>query len=104
MKNIIKIVLLASGIFIFGQSNAQTSHKDSTLGHKISKTAKKVGDKTAQLGAKTYAIASDKKYKGKEGPHGETIFINKHSRYYYVDKKGHRVYLKKYQLRDKPIR
>ena len=51
MKNVIKVALVAAGIFSFSQSYAQTTEKDSTLGHKINKTAKKVGHKTAELGA-----------------------------------------------------
>jgi len=92
MKNLIKVALVAAGIFTFSQGQAQT-HKDSTLGHKIGKTATTVGD-----------AVTDKRYKGKMGPDGQTIYINKNSHYFYVDKKGKRVYLKKSELRDKPIK
>jgi hypothetical protein len=102
MKNVIKVALVAAGILSFGQSNAQTDHRDSTLGHKIGTTAKKVGHKTAELGAKGEAAVVDKKYEDKVGPEGQTIYINEHSHYYYINKTGHRVYLKKTQLKDKP--
>lgn len=101
MKNIIKVVLVAAGVFSFGYSQAQT-HKDSTFGQKIDKTAKKVGNKTAELGAKGASAVIDKRYEGKMGPDGQTIYINKHSHYYYIDKKGMRVYLKKSALMNKP--
>jgi len=101
MKHLFKAALVAAGIFSFGAANAQT-HKDSTLGHKIDKTATKVGHKTAQVAATGAAAITDKKYEGKMGPNGEAIYINKHSHYFYVNKKGHRVYLKKSQLLDKP--
>lgn len=101
MKNVLKLSLVAAGIFAFGGANAQT-HKDSTLGHKIGTTATKVGHATAHTAASGAAAVVDKKYAGKSGPNGETIYINKKSHYYYVNKKGHRVYLKKAQLKDKP--
>jgi hypothetical protein len=101
MKNLFKVALVATGIFSFAAAHAQT-HKDSTVGQKIDKTATKVGHKTAQVAATGAAAITDKKYEGKMGPNGETIYINKHSHYFYVNKKGHRVYLKKSQLLDKP--
>jgi hypothetical protein len=101
MKNIIKVALVAAGVFSFGCLKAQT-HKDSSIGHKIDKTATKVGHKTAELGAKGAAAVVDKKYAGKMGPDGQTIYINKHSHYYYIDKKGKRIYLKKSELMNKP--
>ncbi|CAN5307647.1 hypothetical protein BH09BAC6_BH09BAC6_01260 [soil metagenome] len=101
MKNLLKVALVAAGIFSFAQVKAETAVQDTTLGHKISKTAKKVGHKTSEVAAKGAAAVVDKKYDGKCGPQGQTIYINDHSKYYYVNKKGHRVYLKKSQLMDK---
>ena len=101
MKTIIKVAMVAAGIFTFANSNAQT-HKDSTLGHKVGTTAKKVGHKTSQIAATGAAAVVDKKYEGKCGPNGQTVYINEHSHYYYINKKGHRVYLKESQLIDKP--
>jgi hypothetical protein len=100
MKNILKVALVAAGIFSFSAVHAQT-HKDSTVGHKVSTTAKKVGHKTSNIAANGAAMVVDKKYDGKCGPHGETVYINKHSHYYYISKKGHKIYLKKSQLMDK---
>jgi hypothetical protein len=102
MKNVIKVALVAAGTLSFLQSHAQTTEKDSGLGHKIGHAVKKVGHKTAELGAKGAAAVIDKRYEGKQGPQGQTIYINENSHFYYINKKGHRVYLKKSQLRDKP--
>jgi flagellar biosynthesis/type III secretory pathway M-ring protein FliF/YscJ len=102
MKNILKVALVAAGIFTFAQSQAQNTHKDSTVGHKITKTATKVGHKTAEIAANSAAMVVDKKYKGKCGPDGQTVYINKHAHYYYINKRGHRVYLKRSQLRNAP--
>ena len=122
MKNLLKIALMAAGVLIFAQSQAKPVSRDTTIGHKIKHTAKrvghktgeaaekvgsttvttakKVGHKTSELAAKGAATVTDKKYEGKCGPHGETVYINKDSRYFYVNKMGHRVYLKKSQLKD----
>lgn len=113
MKNMFKVALFAASLYAAGQAHAQTTHKDSTLGHKIGKTAKKVGNetsetatkvghKTSEVAAKGAAAVVDKKYEGKVAPNGETVYINDHSQYYYVNKKGHRVYLKKSELVNKP--
>ena len=123
MKNIFKTVLFAAATLAATQTYAQT-HKDTTLGQKIdntankvgsatsktankvgsatSKTAKKVGKKTSELAGKGAAAVVDKKFDGKAGPNGELIYINNKSQYYYVNKAGHRVYLTKAELIDKP--
>jgi uncharacterized low-complexity protein len=98
MKNLVKAAVVAAGIFSFTATHAQ-DHNDNT-GHKISRDTKAVGHKTAEVSAKGAAAITDKKYEGKCGPNGETIYINKNSHYFYVDKKGKREYLKKSQLRD----
>jgi len=112
MKQLFKVALFAAGILTAAQTRAQT-HSDSTLGHKINKTAKKtghevaetatkVGHKTAEIAANGAAVIVDKRYEGKVARGGQTIYINKNSHYYYIDKKGHRVYVNKSALRDKP--
>jgi len=98
MKNVIKVAVLAAGIFSFTSLHAQ-SH-DESVGHKIGSDAKAVGHKTSEISAKGAATITDKKYKGKCGPNGEAIYINKNSKYFYVDKRGHRQYMKKSQLHD----
>lgn len=103
MKIIFKTALFAAAIFATAQTKASTIHRDTTLGHKISKTAKKVGNKTANVASNTASHVVDKKYEGKYGPGGETVYIDKDSHYYYVNKTGHRVYLKKSELMDKKM-
>jgi hypothetical protein len=91
MKNLFKVAIMATALFAAVQVNAQTVKKD----------AKKVGHKTSEVAAKGAATVVDKRYRGKSGPGGQTIYIDKYSHYYYVNKLGHRVYLKKSQLRNK---
>jgi len=72
-----------------------------SVGQKIDTTAKKVGNKTASVAVKGASAVKDKIYKGKEGPNGETVYINKNDHKYIVNSKGKKVYLKASQIRDK---
>lgn len=91
MKNALKVAALAMGLFSFRIANAQTVKHD----------AKVVGHKTAEIAAKGKADIVDRKYEGKKGPGGQTVYIDKYSRYYYINSRGHKYYLKKSQLRDR---
>lgn len=128
MKNILKVALLATGIFAAAQTQAQT--RDTTLGQKIDKGtravgktakkvgnatadaakdvgkatatgAKKVGNKTAELSVKGAAAITDKKYDGKAGPGNENVYIDGNARYYYVNKSGKKVYITQAEMRTK---
>lgn len=103
MKLIFKIALLAVGFSISAAGFAQD--KKDTLkvnpDPKIKKTAKKVGNKTAEIAAKGAAEVVDQVYKGKVGPQGQTIYIDNESKYYYINKKGRKVYVSKARLKDK---
>lgn len=100
MKNFVKVAIIATGIFSFAQAHAQ---QDTTTAQKAKRDAKMVGHKTAHAAASGVAAVGDKVYKGKCGPHGQTVYINKNDHFFYVSSKGHRVYLKKSQLMDKKM-
>jgi hypothetical protein len=102
MKNVLKVALVATGIFSFTQAFARTMPQDS-VGHKIKKAATNVGHATSHAAATADAAVVDKKYDGKYGPNGQAVYINKYSHYYFISKTGHRVYLKKSELRDKQM-
>lgn len=97
------------GLLTAGNINAQdtsTAGEDlkeaaSKTGHAVKKSAKKVGNKTAELASKGSSAVIDKKYNGKQGPNGETIYIDNKSQYYWVDKKGRRHYVTQVELKDK---
>ncbi len=128
MKNLIKVALVATGIFAAAQTQAQT--RDTTLGQKIDKGtravgkaakkvgnatagaakdvgnatapgAKKVSNKTAELSVKGAAAITDKKYDGKAGPGNENVYIDGQARYYYVNKSGKKVYITQAEMRTK---
>ncbi|MFY0253387.1 hypothetical protein ACDQ55_05455 [Chitinophaga sp. 30R24] len=67
----------------------------------IDNAAKKVGNKTASIAVKGTSTLTDKVYKGKEGPNGETVYIDKKDRKFIVNEKGKKVYLKASQIHNK---
>ena len=112
MKKLFTTAMLAAGLFAASATFAQT-HKDTTVAQKVGTTAKKgwkatkktaktVGNKTAELASKGASAVRDKKFDEKVGPAGQTIYIDKNSYYYYVNKKGRHIYVPKAQLVDKP--
>jgi len=92
----ISIVVMLAG---FSSVNAQSTVKKAE--NAVAKDAQAVGNKTAEVSSKGKSKTLDKTYKDKVGPNGETIYIDKHSKYYWVDKKGHKVYVTKDELKDK---
>ena len=107
MKASIKVALFSILFGFITAFNAQSQDTTSlgkdikNTGKAIGKGAKKAGTKTAQLASKGKAGVADKVYDGKEGPNGAKIYINKDSRYYWIDKKGRRHYVTAAQLKDK---
>ncbi|MEO6546548.1 MAG: hypothetical protein ABIN94_01060 [Ferruginibacter sp.] len=100
----ISIGLIASvGVHAQDSSSIGQDLKDaaSKTGHAVKKSAKKVGNKSAELASKGKASVVDKIYDGKQGPNGEKIYINNKSQYYWIDKKGHRHYITEAELTDK---
>jgi hypothetical protein len=94
MKTLIKFSFVAASLLTAAKSHAQTT------GDKVKQDARTVGHKTSEVAANGAAAVVDKRYEGKYGPGGQTVYINKYSHYYYINTLGHRVYLKKSALRD----
>ena len=107
MKTTLKIALLSAGLFAATQSFAQ-EHKTvgqavggaaKDVGHATATGAKAVGKKTSQLASKGAAAVTDKRYEGHYALTGELIYVDEHGKYFYVDKKGHRQFVTKMQMR-----
>jgi predicted small secreted protein len=101
MKKMISLAVLALALSVAAPANAQ----DGTIkevGKDIKKGAQKAGNKTAEIASKGKSRVTDSEHKDKVGPNGENIFIDNHSRYYWVDDKGKRHYVTEAQLKDKP--
>lgn len=97
-----KIIGISTFILLIGISgNAYSQSKAEEVGQDIKKGAKKAGNKTAEVASKGKAKVTDERYKDKYGPNGETIYIDNHSRYYWVDKKGKRHYVTEASLHTK---
>lgn len=107
MKNVFKVALLAAGLFVAADTRAQVAEKAGRTIDKgakaVGKGAKAVGHKTSEIASKGASAVVDKKYDSKVGPGGQTIYIDKNSAYYYVNKKGHRIYVKESALKNKPM-
>lgn len=111
MKKVVSFFTVLSMFSILSVACAQ--EKDTTTvgedlkegvnktGKAIGKGAKKVGNKTAEIASKGKSKVIDKVYEGKVGPNGQTIYINNESKYYWVDKKGHHVFISSSKLKDK---
>lgn len=95
MKKFISISIL---VLVVGISSSMAQSTATKVADGAKTDAKAVGNKTAEIASKTKSGVLDKVYKDKKGPDGQTIYINKHSKYYYIDKKGHNVFVAKNKL------
>lgn len=96
-------VLAASAAFLTFSyaAHAQEKKDTTTTGYHVKKDAKKVGNKTAEIATNGESKVVDKTYADKVGPNDETVYIDKHSKYYYVDGKGKKIYISKMEMKDK---
>lgn len=123
MKNALKISFLAVAMFAASQTFAQehktvgkkiggaakdvghaTSSAAKDVGHATGSAAKDVGHKTSELASKGATAVTDKRYEGHWARTGENVYIDEHRRYFYVDKKGHRQFITRAQMRTKPLK
>ena len=82
--------------------NARDATNDTK--HDIKDGAEKVGDKISEAAGNAKAEINDQFYSGKMGPNGQNIYIDRHSKYYYISDEGKKVYIEKTQLKDRPKR
>lgn len=99
MKKILSICLITC--FLGYASTAVAQEEDKSVKKEVKKGAKKVGNKTAEVASKGKAKVTDERHKDKVGPNGETIYIDNHAKYYWVDKKGRRHYVTEAELKTK---
>jgi len=111
MKNTSKTIGLAAVLLataLFNGMKAQqkdvvdkTGDAIKTGAKAVGKTAKKVGNKTAEVAVKGTAEITDKKYENKVAPDGSQVYIDKEDNKYYVNDKGRKIYLKESEISDK---
>lgn len=92
---------IRAGVVAMAITAAAVLSGHASMAQGIDSTAKKVGNKTASVAVKGASKIVDKTYKGKEGPGGQTVYIDKSDRKYYVDGKGKKIYLKESEIHDK---
>ena len=93
-----KLLGIAVFVFLGFVVNAQAVKKTE---HAVKNGAKAVGNKTAEVASKGKARVTDEKSKDKTGPNNETIYIDNHAQYYWIDKKGKRHYIAESSLKTK---
>ncbi len=99
MKKFIGLVVIctALGFSSFAQDDKSVGQKIETgakkTGHAVKKGGKALGHKSAEVASKSKSKVVHTKYKDKVGPNGQTIYIDKHSKYYWIDNKGRRHYI-----------
>lgn len=96
MKKLLGIVAF---LFCLGLCNSVSAQAVKKTTHAVEKGAKKVGNETAEVASKGKATVTDKVSKDKVGPKGQKIYIDDHSRYYWIDEKGHRNYVTEAELK-----
>jgi hypothetical protein len=97
MKKILLTVLGVVAVSVM----AMAQQDDKSVKESIKDGAKAVGHETAEKASTLKAKVVDKTYEGKEGPKGQTIYIDENSKYYWIDEKGHKVYISEARLQDK---
>ncbi len=65
------------------------------------KGAKAVGNETAETATKAKAKVTDKKSEEWVGPKGQTIYVDDGNKYYWINEKGAREFVRKEQLKAK---
>jgi len=110
-----KFMLFAACVLIVTTPFTSSAQDDRNTTQEVKQGVKKAG-KSVKKGVKKGAhevaeqaseAKSDILYteaENKMGPNGEDIFIDKNSRYYYVNDKGHNVYVPASELRNRPAK
>ena len=108
MKKTIGFAVVAMlGLSLSSMAQDSSSTKDKVkhgakqAWHETKKGAKAVGNKTAEVGSKGWSKVRDKKADQWNGPDGQTIYVTDDSRYYWVDKKGKRMYVTESEMKAK---
>jgi F0F1-type ATP synthase membrane subunit b/b' len=80
----------------------EADRKLDNTGDKMERETDKVENELSEAAGNVGAEIKDKPYVDKVGPDGQRIYMDKHSKYYYIDEKGNKVYITKMQMKDNP--
>lgn len=84
------------------REEASEVEKDVNEDVNIEKEAEEAGDAISEAAAKAAAAITDQKLDNKVGPNGQTVYVDEHAKYYYINKEGKKVFITRLQLKDKP--
>jgi hypothetical protein len=70
----------------------------------VEERSDEAGDQVAETAGNIGAGIKDKIYADKVAPGGQTIYIDKHAQYYYINDEGKKVFILKSQMKDKPVK
>ena len=104
MKRSIVITFIVTMISVpsFAQETKQEVKQGIKEGaREVKQAGQKLGTKSVELSSKGYHSVKDEKLNNKVGPDGQTVYMSGIEQYYYIDKKGRKIYISKYELKDK---
>jgi hypothetical protein len=70
-------------------------------GEQIEQGAQNVKEETSEAAQKVKAEIKDRELDDKEGPGGQTIYVDDNTNYYYIDESGNKIYISALELKDK---
>ena len=96
-----KVAIIFLGLVALSYTVA-AQEKDRSVGESVKEAGKTVAHETAEKASKAKSRIVDKVYEDKVGPRGETIYINEHSKYYWINEKGQKISISEARLKDNP--
>jgi hypothetical protein len=80
----------------------EAQHDANVAEDKAEQKADNVGDDISNAAGNVGAEIKDKPYVDKVGPNGERIYMDRHSKYYYINSEGKKVFITKLEMKDNP--
>jgi hypothetical protein len=80
----------------------EADRKLDKTGDDLNRETDEAGNEISEAAGNIGAEIKDKPYVDKVGPDGQRIYMDRHSKYYYIDEKGNKVYISKSEMRDNP--
>jgi hypothetical protein len=84
------------------EESRDINHDAKQAEEKAETKSEKVGDDISEAAGNVGAEIKDKPYVDKVGPNGERIFMDRHSKYYYINSEGKKVFITKLEMKDNP--
>ncbi len=99
MKKLLSLLLSTAILGLSAEVYAQNDR--SGLGKNLDQQTDTVAMKTGKQKNRNASKTVDQPYSDRVGPEGQTVYIDKDAKYYYMNEKGERIYVSKSDLREK---